>query len=78
MTSKNRPALVVAASDDAVLVRPIYSNVGSTRSLFQPWRRLGLDHLSYIDDARMAVTLSDTMPIVRKGQLTDYEWNALL
>jgi hypothetical protein len=78
LTSKSRPALVVAANDDTVLIRPIYSNPGSTRSLFQPWRRLGLDHVSYIDDARMMVGVSSDAPLVRKGQLTDVEWNALL
>ena len=78
VTSKNRPALVVAASDESLLIRPIYSNVSTTRSLFQPWRRLGLDHVSYIDDARLEVALTSTAPLVRKGQLSDLEWNALL
>src|ERR1700689_2979545 len=31
--AKERPALVVAASDDAVLVRPIYSNIAPTRGV---------------------------------------------
>jgi len=78
VSSKNRPAVVVAANDDALLVRPIYSNAGSTRSLFQPWRRLGLDHVSYVDDARVVVPLAVDEPLVRKGQLTDLEWNSLL
>ena len=78
VTSKNRPALVVAANDESVLIRPIYSNASSTRSLFQPWRRLGLDHVSYIDDARLSVAMASDGPLVRKGQLTDLEWNALL
>ena len=45
---------MVAASDDAVLVRPIYSSDAPTRSVLQSWRRLGLDHVSYVDDARVA------------------------
>ena len=53
------------------------SNPASTRSLFQPWRRLGLDHVSYVDNTRVAVHLPDE-PLVRKGQLSDEEWNALL
>lgn len=74
--SKERPAVVVAASDTGVLVRGIYSNQSPTRELFQPWRRLGLDHLSYIDGRRIAL---DVVPgsQERLGRLTDDEWNSL-
>ena len=75
--AKERPALVVAASDDAVLVRPIYSSDAPTRSVLQSWRRLGLDHVSYLDDTRVAVPVSTTS-LERVGRLSDPEWNAQL
>lgn len=75
VASKTRPALVVAGSSDELLVRPIYSNHSTTRSLFQPWRRVGLDHVSYIDDVRVVV--QNVEPRVQLGQLTVTEWNAL-
>jgi hypothetical protein len=73
--AKERPALVVAASDAAILVRGIYSNTGVTRVLFSPWRRLNLDHPSYVDVARTAVREVQLNEIVRLGRLTDLEWN---
>jgi hypothetical protein len=75
--AKARPALVVAACDTAILVRGIYSNPATTRVLFQPWRRLGLDHVSYIDDSRTSLTLSNLDELERLGRLSDEEWNAL-
>jgi hypothetical protein len=75
--AKERPALVVAASDDAVLVRPIYSNDAPTRSVLQSWRRLGLEHVSYVDDTRVAVPVA-TASLERVGRLSDPEWNAQL
>jgi hypothetical protein len=74
--SKERPALVVAGGGDAVLVRAIYSSPGANRRVFQAWRRLGLDHVCYIDDARTALNASGSLE--RLGQLSDAEWNALL
>ena len=74
--SKIRPALVLAASSEGLLVRGIYSHASVTRSLFSPWRRLGLDHVSYIDVARIAVA-ADT-ELTRVGMLSDDEWNSLL
>jgi len=74
--SKIRPALVVAGSATALLVRGIYSDPFVHRVLFQPWRRVGLDHLSYIDDRRFAVAMDDT--VTKLGQLSDAEWNLLL
>ena len=74
--SKIRPAVVVAASDDGLLVRGIYTNASATRSLFSPWRRLGLDHVSYVDVARSAVAMG--AEVNRLGALSDEEWNALL
>ncbi len=74
--SKIRPAVVVAASDDGLLVRGIYSNDSSTRSVFSPWRRLGLDHVSYVDVARSPVAAD--AEVNRLGTLNDEEWNAIL
>jgi hypothetical protein len=76
-TSKERPALVVAASKDEALVRPIYSNQSSSRSVFQPWRRIGLDHVSFIDDARVSVPLATTELQRPLAQLTVEEWNSI-
>jgi hypothetical protein len=76
-TSKERPALVVAASSDEALVRPIYSNQSPTRSVFQAWRRVGLDHVSFIDDARVAVPLAAVEVQRSLGELTVAEWNAV-
>jgi len=75
--SKERPALVVAASDDALLVRPIYSSTSATRNVFGAWRRLGLDHVCYVDDTRVVVSVA-TESLERVGRLTDQEWNAQL
>ena len=74
--SKQRPAVVVAASDSVLLVRGIYSNQFANRQLFGPWRRLGLDHVSYISDERQVIDLSVT-PAVEFARLTDEEWNSL-
>lgn len=76
--SKSRPALVVAASADALLVRPIYSSSAATRKVFQAWRRLDLDHVCYVDDARVALPVAPTATFERIGRLTDQEWNAQL
>ncbi len=78
LKSKERPALVVAASSDAVLVRAIYSNPAATRSTFQPWRRLAMDHVCYVDDVRVALNDVAIDGVKRLGQLTDQEWNAQL
>ncbi len=74
--SKVRPAVVVAASDAGLLVRGIYSNPSPTRSVFGPWRRLGLDHVSYVDVTRSAV--EPDAEVNKLGLLNDEEWNSLL
>jgi hypothetical protein len=74
--SKIRPAVVVAASEEGLLVRGIYSNPSPTRGIFSPWRRLGLDHVSYVDVARCPVGAD--AEVNRLGTLSDEEWNALL
>lgn len=76
-TSKERPALVVAATDEALLVRAIYSNPSPTRSLFGAWRRIGLDHISYIDDVRVVVASEHPEALHRLGTVTTAEWNSL-
>jgi hypothetical protein len=76
--SKERPVLVVAASADALLVRPIYSSAAPTRSVFGAWRRLGLDHVCYVDDTRVVVRVASTESLERVGRLNDLEWNAQL
>lgn len=74
--AKQRPAVVVAASDSALLVRGIYSNQSTNRQLFGPWRRLGLDHVSYVSDERQLIDVSST-PATELARLTDEEWNSL-
>jgi outer membrane biosynthesis protein TonB len=76
--SKERPALVVAASPDGLLVRPIYSSSGPSRHVLQAWRRLGLDHVCYVDDTRVALSVAASESLERVGRLTDQEWNAQL
>ena len=74
-SAKERPALVVAASESGALVRGIYSQQFVNRHVFTPWRRLQLDHVSYISDERVAVEWAS--PLVTLGELTDEEWNGL-
>lgn len=76
--SKERPVLIVGVAEEGLLVRALYSNPSPTRSTFQPWRRLGLDHVSYVDDARIALDVPDLQALTRMGQLTVQEWNALI
>jgi hypothetical protein len=78
LRAKERPALIVAASESGILVRGIYSNTGVTRVLFSPWRRLNFDHPSYVDVARTAVRDLEMNDIVRLGRLTNPEWNQLI
>jgi hypothetical protein len=77
VSSKERPAVVVAASSEAMLVRPLYSQEAVTRSVFSPWRRVGLDHVSYIDDVRVIV-VQDSESVRPLAQLTVAEWNSLI
>ena len=74
--AKHRPAVVVAASESTLLVRGIYSNQFANRQLFGPWRRLGLDHVSYVSDERQVIDVSET-PVTELARLTDEEWNSL-
>ncbi|MHB8378747.1 MAG: hypothetical protein ACYDB2_02370 [Acidimicrobiales bacterium] len=75
--SKDRPVLVVATSSQELLVRPIFSNPSPTRTLFQPWRRVGLDHVSYVADERVVVSIAGNEPLQSLAQLTTPEWNSL-
>ena len=76
--SKERPVLVVAGSNDGLLVRGIFSNPSTTRSLFAPWRRVGLSHPSFLDVARVGVVVDEQSAVVRLGRVSDEEWNATL
>ncbi len=76
VTAKVRPTLVVAGAPDALLVRALYSHDAPTRQPFGPWRRVGLDHPSFIEDTRVAIPLTGPAP-VPLGRLSDEEWNAL-
>lgn len=76
-TSKDRPVLVVAGSGEELLVRPIYSTQSPTRAIFQPWLRVGLDHVSFIDGARVVVSYTPRDTLHQLGRLTTREWNTL-
>jgi len=76
--SKERPALVVGVSANELLVRGIYSNPSPARLLFTPWRRLGLDHVSFVDSARNAIARTDVIEFGSLGRLSDDEWNQTL
>ncbi len=76
--AKERPALVVAASDTTLLVRGLFSQAAPGRTPFSPWRRLGLDHLSFLDGERVAVEVTDLASLTRVGQVSDAEWNSLI
>jgi hypothetical protein len=75
MNSKVRPVVVLAGSEKELLVRAIYSHEAPTRRIFAPWRRVGLDHVSYIDDTHVVVERSAVTKLI---SLSDEEWNALL
>jgi hypothetical protein len=75
--SKERPVVIVAATDGAVLVQGVYSQQTTSRILFQPWRRLGLDHVSYVDSDRVGLLVAPGELQVL-GKLTNDEWNTLL
>lgn len=74
MTSKERPVLVVAASDEAILARPLYSAERVGRQLFGAWKRL-LEKPSYLSDSRLVLDVNPKSITLRVGQLTDHEWN---
>jgi hypothetical protein len=76
-TSKDRPVLVVAGSSEELLVRAIYSSPSPTRTIFQHWRRVGLDHVSFIDSARVVVSYPPRDSLRQLGRLSASEWNTL-
>jgi hypothetical protein len=76
ISAKERYALVIGVGASELLIRGIYSKESPTRHLFGAWRRLGLDHVSYIDENRLAISSLGT-PFAKVGMLTDEEWNAL-
>jgi len=78
MVAKQRPAVVLAGTSDALLVRPISSKEGPERRLLGTWKRLGLAKPSYVADERIIVILDASVTAPRKlGRLTDDEWNSL-
>ena len=77
VTSKLRPAVVIAGAPNELLVQPVYSKMQPTRMLLSGWRRLGLDRPSYVDGARIAISWNTDESLPRLGQLNDEEWNLL-
>jgi hypothetical protein len=74
--SKIRPVLVVGACETSILALGIYSNQSPSRGLFQPWRRLGLAHVSYIATDRVVLNVAPD-EVEKIGRLSDEEWNSL-
>lgn len=77
VTSKLRPAVVIAGAPNELLVQPVYSKTHPTRVLLSGWRRLGLDRPSYVDGERLAISWNVNEPPQRLGRLNDEEWNLL-
>jgi hypothetical protein len=75
---KERPAVLVAANDDAVLVRPVYSRESPERVLLAGWVRLGLDRPSWVGAERWRVERREAGSLRHIGRLSDEEWNSLL
>ena len=76
VSAKERFALVLGVGESELLIRGIYSKETPSRQLFGAWRRLGLDHVSYIDQNRLIIS-SVSGSFTKVGPLTDEEWNAL-
>ncbi len=47
------------------------------RTIFKPWRRVGLDHVSYVADERVVVENAGNETLQQLAQLTTAEWNSL-
>ncbi|MGC8498286.1 MAG: hypothetical protein ACP5OV_02155 [Acidimicrobiales bacterium] len=73
---KHRPALVVAGSTSQLLVRALYTKSRPGRIPFPPWRRVGLDHPSFVSDHRILLDI-EGREVVEIDRLTAVEWNAL-
>ena len=76
VSAKERFALVLGVGENELLIRGIYSKETPSRQLFGAWRRLGLDHVSYIDQDRLMIS-SLSSSYAKVGYLTDEEWNSL-
>jgi hypothetical protein len=76
-SDKERPVVIVAASESAVLVRPVYSREAEGRRLLVGWNRVGLAGPSYVADARVRIEGTGAGPPRLLGRLGDAEWNAL-
>lgn len=73
---KHRPALVVAGSTSHLLVRALYTKSRPGRIPFGPWRRIGLDHPSFVSDDRVLLD-TEGREVVEIDRLSAAEWNAL-
>lgn len=73
---KHRPALVVAGSTSQLLVRALYTKSRPGRIPFRPWRRIGLDHPSFVSDDRVLLDIAGR-EVVEIDRLSAAEWNAL-
>ncbi len=73
---KHRPAVVVAGSTSQLLVRALYTKSRPGRIPFRPWRRIGLDHPSFISDDRTLLDV-EGREVVEIDRLSAVEWNAL-
>ncbi len=76
VSAKERFALVLGVGENELLIRGIYSKKTPSRQLFGAWRRLALDHVSYIDQDRLMIS-SLSSSYAKVGYLTDEEWNSL-
>ncbi len=80
VVGKSRPCVVVAASPDALLVRPGYS-VGGSKSRdwkaveVRGWRRAGFEQPTSID--AVAVRIPREAGLQPVGRLAEEDWNAL-
>jgi hypothetical protein len=76
VSAKERYALVLGVGENELLIRGVYSKETPRRHLFGAWRRLGLDHVSYIDENRLIISNANGS-IAKVGELTNDEWNAI-
>jgi hypothetical protein len=78
VSAKLRPALVVAGANEELLVLPIFSNEAPGRRLITSWKKLGLDHVSYLGSDRVSVALEASAALRRIARVGNDEWNALI
>jgi hypothetical protein len=76
-SDKERPVVIVATSDAAFLVRPVYSRDSPGRQLLVGWNRVGLAGPSFVADERLRIEIGAAGAVKALGQLGDAEWNAI-